>query len=485
MDSTPRVRFAPSPTGRLHVGGARTALFNWLFARHQGGTMVLRIEDTDIERSTRQSEDSLLRDLRWLGIDWDEGPDVGGPHGPYRQSERRDAYVAAAVQLLRAGVAYPSDDADPQATASSESHARQAPRQRTPMPRFDVEETVRQLSSPRPPAIRFRLPEETIHYEDVVRGRMQIDPGTLSDFVLIRSNGLPTYNFACVVDDAAMQITHVLRGEDHLYNTSRQVLLYDALQRVRPQFVHLPLILDEDRAKLKKRQGREGTFVDDYRQRGFLPEALMNFLALLGWSPESGDDILDRRRLIAEFDLQRLSRAAAVFDVQKLRWMGGEYLRALDPQELAARALPFLQSAALEATEAQRLVWIRTFQRYLVSLDELPQLVRDVLEPGAADAEAAEALRGAQVPGLLGDLVARLQSMPQPEAIDGPTFKGLLKDSGKACGVKGKALFQPVRAALTGRGHGPDLPQLVEVIGGTETLHRLQRAADAVGSPPG
>jgi glutamyl-tRNA synthetase len=279
------VRFAPSPTGRLHVGGARTALFNWLFARHHNGVMVLRIEDTDTERSTRASEDSLLRDLRWLGLDWDEGPDVGGPHGPYRQSERCQKYAAAAAQLVRDGLAYPSADSEAD-VAASESRDHKTPRERTPVAAFDATALAQQIIAGTSPAIRFRLPEGMIHYEDAVRGPLQIDTDTLSDFILLRSSGLPTYNFACVVDDADMQITHVLRGEDHLYNTSRQVLLYDALQLARPQFVHLSLILGEDRTKLKKRDGREGTFVDEYRTRGFLPDALVNFLALLGWSPQ-------------------------------------------------------------------------------------------------------------------------------------------------------------------------------------------------------
>jgi nondiscriminating glutamyl-tRNA synthetase len=477
------VRFAPSPTGRLHVGGARTALFNWLFARHHNGVMVLRIEDTDTERSTRASEDSLLRDLRWLGLDWDEGPDVGGPHGPYRQSERRQKYAAAAAQLVRDGLAYPSADSEAD-VAASESRDHKTPRERTPVAAFDATALAQQIIAGTSPAIRFRLPEGLIHYEDAVRGPLQIDTDTLSDFILLRSSGLPTYNFACVVDDADMQITHVLRGEDHLYNTSRQVLLYDALQLARPQFVHLSLILGEDRTKLKKRDGREGTFVDEYRTRGFLPDALVNFLALLGWSPQSGEDVLSRQRLVDAFDVQRVTRAPAVFDVQKLRWMGGEYMRALQPQDLLAQANAFVEAAGLEGTEAQKQSWASTFQKYLVSLDELPQLVQEVLEPGAADEEARDALAGSHVAPLLQDLAGRLQSAAGRSAVDGAVFKQLLQESGVALGVKGKPLFQPVRAALTGRGHGPDLPLLFEIIGAAAALERLQQAAAGAGSHP-
>jgi len=488
MDRPPqgtRVRFAPSPTGRLHVGGARTALFNWLLARHQGGTMLLRIEDTDTARSTRESETSLLRDLRWLGIDWDEGPDVGGPHGPYRQSERRAVYAQAAAQLLRAGWAYPSAEASHEDTMPEDEAPYPSSSPARPIPEFDPEAVARQVLDGTAPAIRFRLPKTPIRYDDAVRGAMEIDPQTLSDFVLLRSNGLPTYNFACVVDDAAMRITHVLRGEDHLYNTSRQVLLDDALQLERPHFVHLSLILDEDRAKLKKREGRAGTFVDEYRTRGYLPEALMNFLALLGWSPESGEDLLRPEQLVEQFDVKRVTRAAAIFDVQKLRWMAGEYLRALDVDALAESAAPFLQAAGLEASAAQRRIWATTFQRYLVSLDELPPLVQEVLHPGSPDDEARQALQGDQVSAVLHDLATRLARSRDAGPVDGAIFKQLLQESGKACGAKGKALFQPVRAALTGRGHGPDLPQLFDVMGSDEALRRLENALAGADGAPG
>ena len=477
----PRVRFAPSPTGRLHVGGARTALFNWLFARHHNGIMVLRIEDTDAQRSSKESESTLLRDLRWLGLDWQEGPDVGGPHGPYRQSERLDKYAAAAAQLVRGGLAYPSPDFETE-ESSTEPRDHKMPRQRPSIAAFDKEALAQQILEGSAPAIRFRLPEGMIDYDDAVRGSMRIDTGTLSDFVLLRSSGLPTYNFACVVDDADMQISHVLRGEDHLYNTSRQVLLYDALQLVRPLFVHLSLILGEDRAKLKKRAGQEGTFVDEYSTRGFLPDALVNFLALLGWSPESGEDVLTRQQLIDAFDLQRLSLSPAVFDVQKLHWMGGEYLRAMELQDLVLQAQPFLQAAGLSGTVAQQESWARTFQKYIASIEELPRLVQEVLEPGDADVDAAEALKGEAVSVLLLDLAERLQEAVASAPVDGARFKELLQESGKSLAIKGKSLFQPVRAALTARGHGPDLPLLFEVLGATTALKRLRQAAAGAGA---
>ena len=472
-----RVRFAPSPTGRLHVGGARTALFNWLFARRHAGTMVLRIEDTDASRSTAESETSLLRDLRWLGLDWDEGPDTGGPHAPYRQSERRPVYAEAAARLVRAGLAYPSLEPEDDSIPHLDPKARGKAKVRPTIPEFDAEALAQEILAGEAPAIRFRLPEKIIQYEDFLRGTMEIDPETLSDFVLLRATGLPTYNFACVVDDADMQITHVLRGEDHLYNTSRQVLLYDALNFQRPQFVHLSLILDENRAKLKKRDGYDGTFVDEYRRQGFLPDALVNYLALLGWSPESGDDILEPQRLVREFDLKRISRAAAIFDVQKLHWMGGEYLRAMPVEELADRLAPFLEEASLHSTPEQRLLWARAFQKYISSLDALPPLVKDILEPQAADADAQQALSGEGVGALLSDLAERLASAEVVAPVDGAQFKKLLQESGKACNMKGKLLFQPVRAALTARGHGPDLPLLFDVMGSTAAVQRLRRVA--------
>src|SRR5262245_52900214 len=292
MPSPVRARFAPSPTGRLHVGGARTALFNWLFARHHGGTLVLRIEDTDAERSTPAAEKALLEDLRWLGIDWDEGPDVGGPHGPYRQTERLSIYAAHVERLLAAGTAFRCfcTDADLERKRQAQLAAGQEPHYDGTCRTLTPDEITARRGTPH--AIRFHVQPGRVEFADRVRGDMAFDANAVGDFVLLRSIGMPTYNFACVVDDAAMQITHVIRGEDHLSNTLRQVLLYQALGLPLPEFAHVSLIVDEERAKLKKREGRTGTYVDEYRAAGYPAPALVNFLALLGWSSTSGDEIL-------------------------------------------------------------------------------------------------------------------------------------------------------------------------------------------------
>jgi nondiscriminating glutamyl-tRNA synthetase len=469
----PRVRFAPSPTGRLHVGGARTALFNWLFARHHGGAFVLRIEDTDAERSTRDSERSLLEDLRWLGLDWDEGPDVGGPHAPYRQSERLSLYAAAGTRLRDRGRVYPcfcSDDLLAERRAAQRAAGIE--------PRYDG--ACRDL----PPAeaarraageahtLRFAVPGGTVRFHDRIRGPMAIESDTVGDFVLLRSSGLPTYNFAVVVDDAAMGITHVIRGEDHLSNTMRQVLLYEALGLARPEFAHVSLILGEDRTKLRKREGQAGTYVDEYRTGGWLPEALVNFLALLGWSSPSGDEILGAERLRAEFDLDRVSRSPAVFDVHKLRWMAGEHLRAAAPGRLAELSRPFLVAAGLGAEVEAAERWVLAFRDSLAALGDLPRLVRDLLEPGDPEPEAAEALRTPEARRLLELLDASLGS--RTAGLDGAGFKALLVDGGRALGLKGRAVFLPVRAALSGRVHGPELPLLFEALGGARVRRRIQ-----------
>jgi len=482
MSTRPRVRFAPSPTGRLHVGGARTALFNWLYARRHGGTLVLRIEDTDLERSTRAAETALLDDLRWLGIDWDEGPDRGGPHPPYRQSERLDVYAAAAARLLDGGLAFRCfcSDADLERKRASQIAAGHEPRYDGSCRDLPGAEIERRQAGGAPHTIRFRVPDAVVRFPDRVRGAMQFESRTVGDFVLVRSSGLPTYNFACVVDDAAMAITHVIRGEDHLSNTLRQVLLYQALGLPMPEFAHVSLILGEDRTKLKKREGQEGTYVDEYRTRGWLPEAVVNFLALLGWSSSSSDEILTRERLCAEFDLDRVSRSPAIFDVQKLRWMGGEHLRAAPLAELVRAATPFLEAAGLPESAAYAAPWLLAFRDGIACLAELPERVRELLDPGTPEPEAAAALQTPGARRLLAVVTEKLERGAGDTArLDGATFKGILQGCGKELGLKGRDLFMPARAALSGRTHGPELPLLFDALGADRALERLHRAASA------
>ncbi len=468
-----RARFAPSPTGRLHVGGARTALFNWLFARHHGGTLVLRIEDTDQERSTRPAEAALLTDLQWMGIDWDEGPDCGGPFGPYRQTERLALYAEHAARLVASGDAFACFCTDAELEVK-----RQAQIAAGGEPRYDG--TCRDLPAAEVEArrnrgvasvTRFRVPSRPVHFEDNVRGRIEFGADTVGDFVLLRSNGLPTYNFACVVDDVAMQITHVIRGEDHLSNTLRQVLVYETLHFAQPVFAHVSLILGEDRSKLKKRAGQEGTYVDEYRDRGYLPDALVNFLALLGWSSATGDEVLTRERLRAEFDLGRVSRSPAIFDVQKLRWMAGEHVRAAPVAGLVSLAQPFLAAAGLPTDPLRVQAWILAFRDSIACLAEIPVRVRELLELGEPEPEAAAAL---QTPGARGLLALVDERWGTRTDLDGAAFKVLLQESGKALGLKGREVFMPARAALTGRIHGPDLPLLFDSLGAAAARERLR-----------
>jgi nondiscriminating glutamyl-tRNA synthetase len=475
-----RLRFAPSPTGRLHVGSARTALYNWLLARHHDGVLVLRIEDTDAERSTRDMEERLMADLHWMGLQWNEGPDVGGPHGPYRQSERTAVYAARARQLLEADRAFRCFCSDELLATKREAQraAGEEPHYDGTCRRLDPGEAGRRAQSGEAHTIRFHVRGGVVRFEDLVRGPMEIDSATLGDFVLLRSNGLPTYNFACVVDDAEMHISHVVRGDDHLYNTARQVMLYAALEIAAPEFAHLALILDEDRSKLSKREGREGTYVNEYRDAGFLPAALVNFLALLGWSSPSGDDILDLERLVQEFDLDRVSKSPAIFDARKLRWMAGEHLRALPIEELAERARPFLRAAGLPDEPERAAVWTAAFKDGIASLGELPPRVRELLHPGPLDAEAATVLDQEEARRLLDIVADRLERVPgDTPPMDGAQFKELLQECGRELGVRGKSLFMPARVALTGRLHGPELALLFDAIGRETATKRIRDAA--------
>jgi nondiscriminating glutamyl-tRNA synthetase len=399
---------------------------------------------------------------------------VGGPYAPYRQSERKERYAGAASRVLEAGRAYACFCADELLAAKRKEQlaAGEEPRYDGACRSLHPAEARRRVQAGETHALRFKVGRGTVRFQDRVRGTMRIDTSTFGDFVLLRMSGLPTYNFACVVDDAGMSITCVVRGEDHLYNTARQLLLYEALDLRPPEFAHLSLILDEERGKLSKREGREGTFVDEYRERGYLPEALMNFLALLGWSSPAGDEILAPERLVREFDLGRVSKSPAVFDARKLRWMAGAHLRARPDAELAARAAAFLRAAGLDDDPEHCRRWITAFKDGIAALGELPARVREVLEPvRESDAEAAMAAPGAR--RLLHALAVKLEKAGAAGTVDGQSFKRLLLDCGKELDLEGQKLFMPVRAALSGRLHGPELPLLFDVLGYEKALQRL------------
>jgi len=468
-----RVRFAPSPTGSatssLHVGVARTALFNWLFARRHGGTFVLRIEDTDRERSSAESEDAILRSLRWLGLDWDEGPDRPGDCGSYRQSERLHYYRAAAEGLRAAGKAYPCFCSEERLAAARENARAEGrpPRYDGACAGLDPAEAARRAET-EAHTLRFRVPEREVVVKDLIRGEVRFAADTVGDFVLLRAGGLPVYNFACVVDDAAMRISHVLRGEDHLPNSLRQLLLYEALGEAPPAFAHLPMILGEDRSKLSKRHG--AVSVEQYRDKGYPPDALVNYLALLGWSPGDGREEMERAEITAAFDLARVGRSASVFDPAKLDWLAGLKIRQAGPDALLPGARRFLP----DEDDERRLLMIRAVIDHLRCASDLPrelELLRG--PPPAPDEDARDWLDRRDLFAALIESLAVGESSGE-DALSADEFKAAVKSAGKALGLRGKALFMPLRAALTGRTQGPELPAIAAILGREEVLRRLR-----------
>ncbi len=490
-----RVRFAPSPTGWLHVGGARTAYFNWLFARQARGVMVLRIEDTDVARSTSASEAGVLGDLAWLGLDWDEGPDRGGPHGPYRQSERFELYRERVTRLLAREAAYPCfcTDAELEDRRQAALAAGQPPQYDGRCRRLTGAEREARIGSGLAASIRFEVPASEVVLPDLVRGEVRFPPGMVGDFVLMRSNGLPTYNFACVVDDHDMRISHVIRAEEHLANTPRQLMLYAAFGLEPPLFAHVPLILNRDRTKMSKRSGEAAVAVGDWRRDGYVPEALLSYLALLGFHPGDDREILSRDELLQAFTLARVGASGSVFDPDKLKWVNAHYLHHAD----GARLLDWIErelgtapaGAAPTAPPAQPspspAIWAEDYaalagalprpvqQRALelvhgniATLADVPvELSVALLDPpdlGQLDADGQAALSAPGAADVCAAFAAALRTLADWHA---DAIKSTLQQVGQQQGRKGRELFQPVRVALTGRTHGPELPLIVEFRG--------------------
>lgn len=455
-----RTRFAPSPTGHLHVGGARTAILNWLVARHAGDVFVLRIEDTDTDRNQAGAEAEIFADLRWLGLDWDEGPEVGGPYGPYRQSERGAIYREHAERLLDAGLAYRCTCPPSPGETTGEARAR-----------CDCADTERSAETPGA-SIRFRAPDAgEVRVDDLIRGEVVFPADSIEDFVLLRSDGRPTYNFAAAVDDATMRITHVIRGSDHLVNTPKQILLYHAFGWALPAFAHVPLILGEDRQKLSKRHG--ATSVAEHRRAGYLPEALFNYLSLLAWSSPSGEEFLPRERLVAEMDLDRVGASDAVFDPEKLRWLSGQYLHQLPVDDLVRRVRGFVDLEQVQIEESALPVAIADIQTRFALLTEANEELAAFAGPRTPEQREARsaALADAEARRVLAAVRDHLQGLSDwsTEAInDG------IRAAGKEAGAKGKALFQPLRRALTGEDHGIELPKIIHVLGRDRALALLE-----------
>jgi nondiscriminating glutamyl-tRNA synthetase len=473
-----RTRFAPSPTGSLHLGNARIAALNWLFTQRHQGTFVLRIEDTDLERNVAGSESEMLEDLRWLGLEWDEGPGVEGPaeegpHAPYRQSDRGALYRKWAEHLVGGGLAFPCYCTTEALEARrNEAIARGEPvRYDGACRRLSQDERLRHEREGHRPALRFHVPPEgVVVVEDAVRGRIEFQASEIGDFIILRSDGLPTYNFAVVVDDLDMEISHVIRGVGHLSNTARQILLYRAFGAEVPVFAHVPMVLGPDRQKLSKRHGAAS--LADYRREGYHPDALVNYLSLLSWSSASGEEFLPRAQLINEISLERVGVADVVFDPAKLRWLSSKHIERMSLEELTAAVIPFIDRerypiadeavpAILEAVRSHLAVFADINEHldpFTANFDAVQQAARDALR---ADPRAGEILAAA----------AR-----HLEALDPWEESGLgaaIREAGREVGAGGRALFEPLRIALTGETHGPPLMAVLAVLGRAAALRLL------------
>jgi len=481
-----RTRYAPSPTGYLHVGGAWMAFFNWLFTRHARGQFVLRVEDTDRTRSTEVYEAAILEDLRWLGLDWDEGPDVGGPYGPYRQTERSEGYRQAAAVLLTSGAAYqcyctPEELEVERTRAAAERRPyRYSGRCRD----LDPDARARLEAEGRRSTLRFRVPQAhpPIVVEDMVLGHVEFQPADLDDFVIERSDGTPLYNFANVVDDHAMAMTHVMRGSEHLSNTPRQFLMYEAFGWTQPRVAHLPVLLGVDKKKLSKRHG--DTSVREYAAQGFLPEALVNFFALMGWYPEDGRELFTVPELVERFRIEEMGKSGAVFDTQKLMWMNGVYMQQAyreNPDRVVSLVVDYLRRVNVfgEPVTAEQRAYVA---RVLAILGERFRVPGDVLAYGdfffrdEIEYEPGAVQRYLEPAGAVEILRAVRQKLADAPAFDLGAIEAAVRGAADALGVKSGAVIHPLRVALTGKTVGPGLFELIGVLGRDRTLARLDRA---------
>jgi glutamyl-tRNA synthetase len=480
-----RVRFAPSPTGYLHIGGARTALFNWLFARRHSGTFVLRIEDTDAERSSWEMVSGIVEGLRWLGLDWDEGPDVGGPHAPYFQSERIEKYRASAERLVKEGRAY-FCYCSPETLKAKREDAEAAgggwKYDRTCCS-LEEAENVRLESSDTPRAIRFKVPDGNTSFDDLVHGPIAFDNANIEDFVILRSDRQPTYHLSVVVDDVDMEITHVVRGDDHISNTPKQVLLYEAFQRKLPFFAHVPLILGPDKKRLSKRHG--ATSVMEYHRLGYLPEAMVNFLALLGWSPGDDRELFSRDELTAAFTLDGISGGNAVFNPEKLDWFNQQHISRLDTEEFARRVEPFLREAGLwdgSFSGPKRAWFLRTLELLRPRAKKLPQVVEDgrPFFQKEIDRDPSAVAKHLSRSELREPMAALREAFASAKPFDRATLEGIVRSIAEQRGLKAAQLIHATRVAVTGRAASPGLFEVLELLGPERTSARLADAVELI-----
>jgi len=487
MEKEMRVRFAPSPTGPFHIGGARSALFNWLLARKLNGKLVLRIEDTDRDRSKPEYEENIKAALKWLGIMWDEGVDVEGPYGPYRQMDRLAIYKKYTDQLLAEGKAYYC-----YCTPEELEAEREALTAKGMMPRYmgkcrnlTPEQKAEYEAQGRKPTIRFRVPEGVdLTFNDMVRGEVHFDSDGIGDFVIVKADGIPTYNYAVVIDDSLMHITHVIRAEEHLSNTPRQLLVYDALGFERPVFGHISLILGKDKKKMSKRHG--ATSVDQYRQLGYLPHALVNFLALLGWAPTDEQEIFSEEELIKAFNMDHVAKNPAVFDIEKLNWINAHYMRQLSDAEYIVMATPHMKEAGYMTGEetGEKLEWLKqvimtakTQAEYGAQIPEKVALYfSDEFDFETEEAKAV--LAEETVPLVMNEFLGQLAAAP---VVDGPAVKAIFKGIQKGHKLKGQQVYMPVRVALTGNQHGPELVEMIPLLGKERTTKRIMASLAKAG----
>lgn len=472
-----RVRFAPSPTGYLHIGGARTALYNWLFAKHNNGRFILRIEDTDIDRSLLDSEDKILQDLKWLGLDWDEGP--------YRQTQRLDIYKKYAHKLLEEGKAYWCYCAP---LELEEKRKKALAEKRTPIYdgacwniREDKDRQKKLLSEGRKPAIRFGKGASSKEHRsyivgDLIKGEVEFRSELISDFIIFKSDGTASYNFAVVIDDALMKISHVIRGDEHLVNTPRQIMLYEALGFEKPEFAHIPMILAPDHTKLSKRHGT--TSVGEFRGQGYLPEALVNYLALLGWSSKDDREIFSLSELAEIFSLEGVAKNPAVYDVQKLKWMNRFYIKKLDIDSLTKLTIPYLQNAGLIGEVSDKeFSWLKKLNEAFLEkydcLEDVAGLSEDLFKEEAVyEEEAGALLLKAESKAVINSFKKHLEALQE---LTEEKFKDIMKSVSVDTGKRGKLLYMPVRAAVTGKLHGTELGKIFELIGKEKILKFIDR----------
>lgn len=473
-----RVRFAPSPTGHIHVGNVRTALFNYLFAKNQKGVFVLRIEDTDLDRSSIENENIIYEDLKWLGLNWDEGPNKGGDYAPYKQTERVDIYKRYIDELLEKGDAYYCFCSKEELDKEREKNLSEGknPIYSGKCRNISLEEAKRRIAAGEKGAVRFKVDESEVNVKDILKGEIDFPTSMFGDFIIVRPDGVPVYNFVVVIDDALMKITHVIRGDDHLNNTPKQILIYKALGFDIPDFVHIPMILGPDHSKLSKRHG--DTSVNQFRENGYLADAFFNYLALLGWSHPEEKEVLSKEELIQSFSLNRISKSAAVFDFDKLKWMNGVYIRGKSRDELFGLAKPFITVANIQDVDEE---WLKdvifSVKDKIVTLNEIDEQIKIFFKQSTPDEESLDLLNLETSPLVLQSYLKEIEGLGNLTA---DRYKEITKKIQKDTGAKGKALFMVLRIGLTGQRIGPDMDKIATLLPVSEQVKRIEHILELI-----